>query len=431
MKNDGKRNVIMKTWLPVLFLACLVAVAEAQVLDRIVAVIDKEMILESELNAQTQFFITTNKLDPNTPGLREQVLQSMINEKLILAKAIEDSVTVSEDEVTQQLDAIVRQRVQAAGSEQRLEELYGMPISRIKREYRDEMKKNLLSQRLQQQRFGGSQISRLEVEEFFRTYQDSLGEVPEEVELAHIFVRPKFGETEKAESYGKMKLLLDSIKAGVPFEDLARRHSQDPGSAAQGGELGFVRRGLFVKDFETAVFSLKEQEVSGIVETEFGLHIIQLLERRGDAVHARHILMRIERTEASDDSAKAYLNGLRTRILAGESFAEIARKFSEDKETASIGGNLGTFELEQLPKELYPVVSPLKSGEISEPVRIPVGTQYGYSIVWVRERTPEHKANLDQDYKRIEIVASNYKRQKDYAAWLESLRKSIYWESRL
>ena len=414
-----------------ILLAAVFSAVEAQVLDRIVAVVDKEMILESELNAQTQFFINSNKLDPNTPGLREQVLQSMINEKLILAKAIEDSVTVSEDEVTQQLDAVVKQRVQAAGSEQRLEELYGMPISRIKREYRDEMKKNLLTQRLQQQRFGASQISRLEVEEFFQTYKDSLGEVPEEVELAHIFVRPKFGEAEKAEAYAKMKLLLDSLKSGEKFEDLAKRHSQDPGSAAQGGDLGFVRRGLFVKDFETAVFALKEQELSGIVETEFGLHIIQLLERRGDAVHARHILMRIERTEAGDDSAKVYLSNLRTRILAGESFADLARKFSEDKETASIGGNLGTFELEQLPKELYPVVSPLKSGEISEPVRIPVGTQYGYSIVWVKERTPEHKANLDQDYKRIEIVAGNYKRQKDYAAWLESLRKSIYWESRL
>ena len=120
-------------------------VGSAQTLDRIVAVVSDEMILESELNAQTQFFVQSNKIDPKTAGLREQVLQSMINEKLILAKAIEDSITVSEDEVTQQLDAVIQQRIQGAGSEQKLEELYGMPISRIKREYRDEMKKNLLS----------------------------------------------------------------------------------------------------------------------------------------------------------------------------------------------------------------------------------------------------------------------------------------------
>ncbi len=403
----------------------------AQPLDRIIAVAGDEMILESELNAQTQFFITTNKVDPNTPGLRDQVLQSMINEKLVLAKAIEDSVTVSEDEVTQQLETVIQQRVQSAGSESRLEELYGMPISRIKREFRDEMKKNLLAQRLQQQRFGNSEIGRLEVEEFYRTYKDSLGDVPEEVELAHIFVKPKFDEAARNTARKKMNLLLDSLKAGVSFEDLAKRHSEDPGSAPLGGDLGFVRRGLFVKEFETAAFALKENEISGIVETDFGLHIIQLLERRGDAVHPRHILLRIERTQASDDSTIAFLKILRARILAGEKLADLAQKYSEDKETASIGGNLGILETQQLPKDLAPAVDPLKPGEISEPVRIPVGTQYGYSIVWLKRRIPAHKASLDQDYKRIETVAANFKRQKDYAAWLEDLRKNIYWESRL
>ncbi len=405
--------------------------ASAQTLDRIVAVVGNEMILESELNAQTQFFVTTNKVDANSPGLREQVLQSMVNEKLILAKAIEDSVTVSEDEVTQQLDAVIQQRVQSAGSESKLEELYGMPISRIKREFRDEMKKNLLAQKLQQQRFSGSQIGRLEVEEFYRTFKDSLGDVPAEVELAHIFVKPKFDQAAKQEARKKMSLLLDSLKAGVPFEDIAKRHSQDPGSADQGGDLGFVRRGLFVKEFETAAFSLKEKEISGIVETDFGLHIIQLLERRGDAVHPRHILLRIERTRAGDDSTIAFLKALRTRILLGERIAELAQKYSEDKETASIGGSLGVLEFEQLPKDMYAAVSPLKEGEVSEPTKIPVGNQYGYSIVLLKRKIPAHKASLEQDYKRIETVAANYKRQKDYAAWVEDLKKSIYWESRL
>ena len=188
------------------------------------------------------------------------------------------------------------------------------------------MKKNLLAQKLQQQRFSNSQIGRLEVEEFYRTYKDSLGDVPEEVELAHIFVKPKFDDVAKNEARKKMNLLLDSLKAGVSFEDLAKRHSQDPGSAEQGGDLGFVRRGLFVKEFETAVFSLKDMEISGIVETDFGLHLIQLLERRGDAVHPRHILLRIERTQASDDSTIAFLKTLRTRILAGENFGGAGTK---------------------------------------------------------------------------------------------------------
>ncbi len=409
-------------------------IAGAQILDRVVAVVGDEMILQSQLEQQIQFFVLNNKLDPNTPGLPEQVLQSMINEKLIVAKAIEDSVVVSEEEVTQQLEAVIRERVQAVGSEERLEQYYGMPISRIKREFRDEMRNSLLAQKLQQQRFGAAHIGRLEVEEFYRTYKDSLGDVPEEVELAHILVKPKFDETAKAEARKKMQALLDSLKAGVPFEDLARRHSQDPGSAPQGGDLGLVRRGLFVKEFESAVFGLKEGQVSDIVETEFGLHIIQLLERRGDAVHPRHILLRIERTQASDDSAIAFLRSLRQRILAGESFADVAKKYSEDPETANIGGNVGVVELSQLQqfdKTYYETVMAMKPGEISEPVKVTVGSQYAYQIIWLKSRTPAHKPTLEQDYRRIENIALNFKRQKEYAAWIEELKKDIYWESRL
>jgi len=414
-----------------ILVSLLTAFAQAQVLDRIVAVVNDEPILESELNSQVQFFVFNNKLDPNTPGLKEQVLQSMINEKLIVAKAIEDSVTVTDDEVQQQLDAVIQQRIQQVGSESRLEEMYGMPLSRIKREFRDEMRKNLLAERLRQQRFGTSQISRREVEEFFQMYKDSLGRVPEEVELAHIFIKPKPDEAAKAVARTKAQALLDSLKAGANFSDLAKRHSDDPGSAAQGGDLGFVRRGQFVKEFETAVFSLADQQISGIVETEFGFHIIQLLERRGDAVHPRHILVKIERTQSSDSTTIALLDSLRRRALAGESFAELAKKYSEDKETALIGGNLGTAELEQLDKNFYPTVSGLREGEISPPVRLTVGNSYGYHIVLLKKRTPAHAITLDQDYQRIETIALNYKRTKDYQSWLEKLKGEIYWQSRL
>jgi len=407
------------------------SLATGQALDRIVAVVDNDIILESELNAQVQFFVFNNKVDPNTPGLREKALESMINEKLIVAKAIEDSVVVSDEEVQQQLDAVIAQRIQQVGSESRLEELYGMPLSRIKREFREEMRNNLLAQRLQQQRFSSTHIGRRDVEEFFQMYKDSLGEIPEEVELAFIFIKPKFDDEAKAAARAKLQSLLDSIKAEVDFGELARRHSEDPGSAAQGGDLGFVRRGLFVKEFETAVFALKEGDLSGIVESEHGLHLIQLLERRGDAVRPRHILIRIQRTQASDDSTIVFLKRLRERALAGESFAELAKKYSEDPETAPIGGSLGTLELNQLDKNFYPIVAPLKEGEISEPAKLTVGNSYGYCIVQVKKRTPAHPVSLEQDYHRIEAIALNFKRNKEYAAWLQDLRGKIYWESRL
>ena len=400
----------------------------AQVLDRIVAVVERDPILESELNAQVQFFVMNNRVDPNAPGLRDQVLQSMINEKLIIAKAIEDSVVVSDDEVQQQLEAAIQSRIQQVGSEARLEEVYGMPLSRIKREYRDEMRKNLLAQKLQQQRFGSSQIGRFEVDEFFRTYRDSLPRVPEEVELAHIYIKPKFGEEERATARAIMQKVLDSLAAGVDFGGLAQRHSDDPGSAAQGGNLGLVRRGQFVKEFESAVFSLGEGQTSGIVETEIGMHLIQLVERRGDAVRARHILKRIQRTDAGDSATIRLLDSLRQRILAGDNIAELAKKFSEDKETNLVGGSLGTLELEQLDKNWYGTVSPLANGEVSPPTQLPVGSSYGYHIVLMRKRLPAHAMTLEGDYHKLEQIALNYKRTKDYQAWLDDLRTGIYWK---
>jgi peptidyl-prolyl cis-trans isomerase SurA len=415
----------------VMIVACLLYGAvglSAQVLDRIVAVVNDDVILESDLNAQVQFYVMNNKVDPKTPGLREQVLQNMINEKLIVAKAIEDSVVVSDEEVQQQLDEVIKQRIQQVGSEARLEELYGMPISRIKRDYRDEMRKNMLASKLQQQKFSGSEISRREVEQFYDTYKDSLGIVPEEVEMARIYVTPKFDEKAKAAARAKLEQLRDSLALGVDFGDLARRHSEDPGSAKQGGDLGLVRRGQFVREFETAVFALKEGEVSDIVETQFGYHLIQLLERRGDAVMARHILIRVPRSAASDSTAIALLDSLRDRALAGESFADLAKRYSEDKTTASIGGNLGVVDLEsQEGKEFYPTIVDLKEGEISKPARI----GDGFHIIYMKHRTPAHPVSLEKDYHRLEALALNFKRQKDYQAWIEELRKTIYWLDRL
>jgi peptidyl-prolyl cis-trans isomerase SurA len=255
--------------------------------------------------------------------------------------------------------------------------------------------------------------------------------VPEEVDLAHIFVKPRISDAARSLAVEKMQLLLDSLRNGVPFADLARRHSQDPGTAQAGGELGLVRRGMFVKEFETAVFGLSEGQTSGIVETDRGLHIIQLEERRGDAVRARHIMLRIERDRASDTTAILLLDSLRMRVLAGDSFAEFSKRYSEDKESNLVGGTLGTLELQALDPGWFETVNPLKAGEISTPQRLTVGNTYGYHIVWLKRRASPHPMSLETDYRKIEAIALNYKRTRDYQQWIEELRKSIYWESRL
>jgi peptidyl-prolyl cis-trans isomerase SurA len=402
-----------------------------QVVDKVVAVVGGEAIFLSELQNETQLYALQNQVDPKTPDLQRKVLDAMINDRLILAKAIEDSVTVTDDEVQQQLNNRIKEIVQQYGSEARVEELYGMSINRMKREFRETMKKQLLKSKLQSLKFGDITVSRREVEEFFENYRDSLPPVPEEVEVSHIYMAPKVSAGVKQAAYQKAKAILDSIKAGGDFAAFAKRYSEDPGSAVHGGDLGWARRGDFVKEFEEATFALKPGQLSDVVETALGYHIIQLLDRRGEAVHPRQILIKLERSQADDDSTIAFLKKLKARAEAGESFADLAGKYSEDDESSSLGGDLGTLSVDQLQPDFLSTVKALSPGEISDPAKVTLSKGYGFHIVLLRKRTPAHKLNLSEDWKRIEQYAISFKRNKQYTAWLDELRHSIYWEERL
>jgi peptidyl-prolyl cis-trans isomerase SurA len=406
-------------------------VAAQTAVDRIVAVVDKEIITEADLQERISYIALQNRLDPKTPGLRKQVLDGMIADKLVLAQAIIDSVNVTDEEVTRMLDQQFQNFIRQAGSEQRLEQVYGKPIARMKREYKPEMRKQLLIQRVRQQREANIQITRREAEEFYESYKDSLPKVPEELDLSHIFIIPKPDSALELQSRTKLSAIRDSIVAGGDFADFARRYSQD-GSASSGGDLGWAKRGVvFVPEFEQAVFALKEKEISPVVKTEFGYHLIQLLERRGESVHARHILFRTEKGPASDTAAVAKLHGIRDRAVKGESFAELARKYSEDEDTKTVGGDLGTVAVDQLEADFAPVVKDLKPGEISQPHRVSLKASYGYQIVLLKKRTPPHAVNLNDDYRRIEQMALYMKRNRLNNEWIEELKKSIYWEPRL
>lgn len=406
--------------------------AQPTVIDRIVAVVGKEPILLSDLNAQAEFYAFNNHVDPGTPGLKQQVLEALINEKLMLASALEDTtITVTEDEVTSQLDQLVAQRIQQAGSEKKVEELYGMPISKMKREFRDETRKRLLVQYLQQAKFGSIRPSRREVEEFHATFKDSLPPVPEGAELYHIFKLPLVSEQAKQAVKAKAKLILDSIRAGGDFADFARRYSQDQATASSGGDLGSWRRGQFVKEFEEVVFALKENQVSDIVETSRGFHIIQLLERRGESVHARHILLKVGIDTAAAQSTIAFLKGLKDSIARGADFSELAKRSSDDKESGPLGGALGNLPLSQFDKSLQDLVRNLKEGEISDPVPVTSGSTSGHQIVYLKKHIHEHTMNLRDDWTQVEQLASSYKQNLEYQKWIKQLRQQYYWEVRL
>ncbi|HTR80409.1 MAG TPA: peptidylprolyl isomerase [Bacteroidota bacterium] len=415
-----------------IFLLSAGGVVNAQtVVDRIVAVVGKEIITLSDLNLTIQSMAMQNRIDPNAPGLRDRVLDGMINEKLILAQAIRDSVEVTNDEVTDRLDRQIKMLVQQAGSEQRLEEMYNMPISRMKRDFRDLIRNQLLVEKVRQTHQASITVTRREVEEFFEAHKDSLPTIPTEYELSHIFMKPKPDTSVVEAVYNKALLIRDSILAGGNFADFAKRYSSDPGSAAAGGDLGWIRRGVFEKEFEEAAYALKDSEISEPVRTSYGYHLIQLIERRGESVHTRHILFSIVQSKADDDSTIAELQRLRARALAGENFAALARRYSEDEETKDIGGDLGKIGVDQIEASFLDVLKTMKAGEISEPVKVPLGSSYGYHIVWVRSITPEHAMNLTDDYQRLEQFALQFKINENFQQWVEEMKKNIYWEKKL
>jgi peptidyl-prolyl cis-trans isomerase SurA len=344
-----------------------------------------------------------------------------------------DTIKVTDDQVQQQLDYQINYFVQQYGSREKLEQVYGMPLEKIKRSLQDDVRKNIMAQMLQQKKFGQIEASRKEVEDFFQTIKDSLPIVQAKFQIAHIFVNPKTGDRIKQKAKAFALSLLDSIKAGKDFATLAKKYSDDPGSAQNGGDLGFQKRGVLVPEFEATAYSLAPNQISNVVESQFGYHIIQLIERRGDAIHARHILIRVKADDEADLQAIEFLNDLRDSIVQGKnSFAYYAGKYSDDKETAKFGGEIGTLEVSQLDKSLLDIIYKLREGEVSYPKRIDVDKNvYGFHIVKLIKRIPEHKASMELDYPEIKRLADYSKKQKFYSKFMEELKKNIYWEIKI
>jgi peptidyl-prolyl cis-trans isomerase SurA len=421
-----KRGLLLFTFVP-LFGA---AVHGQNVVDRIVAVVDKEIITESELLERVSFYAFQNKMDPSKIELKRQMLESMVTEKLILAQALIDSIQITDDEVTQTLERQIQNLIRQAGSEKRLEEYYGKTISRIRREFREDMRKQLLVQRVRQNREASLQVTSRDVDDFYVAFKDSLPQVPEVYTLSHIYIVPKPDTSLDLQTRAKALTILDSLRGGGDFALFAKRYSAD-GTASSGGDLGWSKRGDFVREFEETLFALKENQISDVVKTQFGYHLIQLLGRRGESVHARHILFRVEKGAASDTAVVEQLRALRTLITNGESFAELAKKYSEDEDSKPLGGDLGDLTAEQLTSTFADEVKNLKAGGISQPTRVVLGSNYGYQIVWMRKRTSAHTPTLEGDYKHLERLALYVKKNRLNAEWLDEIRKNIFLDIRL
>ncbi|NOX18354.1 MAG: parvulin peptidyl-prolyl isomerase [Chlorobi bacterium] len=423
----------MKKYIFLLLTITFINITAQEVVDKIVAVVDKEIILKSELDFQTAYVAAQQNLNPNDPALKKKILDKMIEDKLLVAQAEIDSIEVTDDEVSMQLENQIKYFIQQYGSQERFEKAYGMPLEKIKRKLRDDTRKNLMAQRMKQKKFGTVEVTRSEVKEFFETFKDSLGQISEKFDISHIFINPKLSGKMKEKAREFAASLIDSIKNGADFAELAKKYSDDPGSAVQGGDLGWVKRGVFYPEFEAAAYQLANGQLSGVIESPVGFHVIQMIERRGESIHVRHILIMVKQDDEADLKAIEKLNEIRDSIIAGaHSFEFYAKKYSDDKESAKYGGRLGVFEAGQLDKSMKDQVYKMKEGEISYPKRLDISRGvYGYHIILLNKRIPAHTPNLKEDYDEIKKIAQYHKETKLFDEWITELKKQIFWEIKL
>jgi len=402
------------------------------VLDRIVAIVDKDIILESEVTQGAYLLSMQLGVDPaknpkEFERLKKLTLQNLITQKLLILKAEEDTIEVEERQVDGMLEQQMQNILQNLGSKEKVEEYFGSPLSKIRRSYREEIEKNMRANMVRETMLASEKVSKREVEEFYKTHKDSLPELKETVDISHILVAVKPGEEAKRAALEKIKTIRDRIEAGEDFAELAKQFSEDPGSAKNGGDLGFMSRGNFVREFEEVAFALQPNELSDIVETQFGFHIIQMIDRRGEKIRVRHILITLKTTKEDELAAVEKIKSIHEQLVNGAIFEEMVKKYSEDESTVNDKGHLGTFEIDQLrqtAKEFVYAIRGVKPGEYSDPVH----TQYGYHIIRVNSRSPGRPLSLDTDWERMELMALESKRQKEFKQWLERYRKEFYIE---
>ena len=412
---------------------------EGKLLDQIVAVIGNQIIKQSDIDNQWRQVKKQLIEQGDTSEISQcEVLEDLVFEKLMLDQAQKDSIIISEAQVEGELERRIRFFVIQIGSEKKLEEYYGKSINEIKDEFRSSIKNQLLTQQMQQKIVGNISVTPAEVKAFYNRFpEDSLPFVNAEVEIGQIIIKPTVSKEAKEEAKEKLNRLRERIIKGEKFTTLAILYSEDPGSARKGGELGLVPRGTFVPEFEAAAYNLKEGEISKIIETEFGYHILQLIERRGEQINVRHILISPKLDGSDLLKAKNKIDSVHAILKADTiSFAETAMRYSDDEGTKDNGGLMvnpqsGTnrFEMNQIDPSIFFVIDKLKVGGYSEPQLFQTqGGKQAYRILYLKTRTEPHRANLKDDYQRLQEAALSFKQNEITRKWIGKKLQSTYFK---
>ena len=398
-------------------------------IDKIVAQVGGELILLSDIEEQFALLKESN------PAMKEEdkcvIVQNVLGQRLLVNQAKLDSLMVSDQEVETQLDARIDQILSYMGNDVgKFESYYGESIASVKAKFREDLKSQLYAQRMQGSLMEKIAITPSEVKDFFHSiHPDSLPYFNAEVEIAEIFYEPKPNAEQLQIAEDRLKELRKRIVDGEDFQELATKYSDDPGSARVGGDLGTQKRGTFVPEFEAAAFSLEPQEMSDIVQSEFGFHLIQLIEQRGNNIHTRHILIRPEITWQDLELAEIRLDSVRSAILDDSlSFSRAVKLYSSEgvqsynNDGMMLNPKTGNTFIETSEIEdpnIFFTIDTMDVNDISAPFEVVTpSNEKRYRIVKLISRTAPHKASLEEDYSKILLAAKERKKTKYLDDWI-------------
>lgn len=404
---------------------------EAQIIDRIEATVGSEILLLSEIKELEQQY-----KNQRIPVDRCQIYEQSLINKLFLHVAKIDSVEVQDAELEGQLDQRLRYFVNQIGSVEALEEYYGKSIVEIKNELRPDLKHQLMVRNLEYKIHENISVTPEDVKTYFdKIPQDSLPLINAEVEVAHLAILPKVKPEEEQRVKETLKDYIEQVKKGErEFSTLAILYSEDPGSATKGGELGMVSKGMMVPEFDAVALSLRNNEISDVFKTDFGYHVIQMIERRGERYNARHILLKPKIDNEALVKAEQKLDSLKKVIESGKlSFEDAVKLYSDDKDTKLGGGVIinaqtggATFSMNEIDPKVFVAIDNLEVGEVSDPVSYQTPQKEGLRLVKLLSRKEPHKANLTDDYQIIQNVATEQFKQEVTRKWITKRVKETY-----
>ena len=409
--------------------------AQQQVIDRIVAVVGKNIIMQSDIEEQYMQYRLQGGIKGSASSIRCEILEDLLFRKLMLNQAELDSIEVTDAQIESEIDYRIRYYLAQLGSQEKVEKYFNKTMSEIKDELRTIIKDQKMIEEVQRKIVDGVSATPGDVREFFASIpSDSIPMVSAQYEIAELVKKPPITLDEKLEVKDRLYGLRSRILKGERFSTMALLYSEDPGSAKKGGELGFKGRGELVPEFEAAAFALKDGEISEVVETEYGFHIIQMIERRGDYVNVRHILLTVKVSAEALQQAYNELDSI-ANLIRNDSitFDEAVREFSDEDDKVNggylVNSNTGStlFAAEDLDQQVSVVVNRLQVGEVSNPV--PMKTKNGkdaYRLLIIKKKTTPHKANLKDDYALIQQWTMQKLRQDAINKWIDAKSNKAY-----